>query len=83
MSKTYKKTYGPASIRLVGRPVQGRIHLLLTFNYGFLVMDAGRPPQYLTLRVPTGHALEASEWVMTEQAFSRSEEHTSELQSPC
>ncbi|MBK9148407.1 MAG: hypothetical protein IPM12_11410 [Flavobacteriales bacterium] len=72
MGKTYKKTYGPASIRLVGRYVQGRIHLLLAFNYGFRAMEVGRSPQYLTLRVTTGHAVDASEWDMTEQAFSGS-----------
>ncbi len=70
MAKTYMKSYSPSSIHLVGRPVKDRIHLILAFNYGFRVSERGKPPQYLTLRVATGHALAQNEWDMAEQTFT-------------
>lgn len=54
----YNKIYTASSIKLAGRRVAGRVHLIMSFNYGY----RGARGQYLTLKVPTGHAVEPHEW---------------------
>lgn len=62
MSKEYK----PHHIKLVGRPVRGRVHLTLSFNYGYKLGG-----KYQTLRVATGYAVSPKEWDVAEQDFTK------------
>lgn len=53
----YKKHYTAASVKLAGRRIGNRVHLLMVFNYSFKEGN-----HYETLKHPTGHAVEAHEW---------------------